>query len=464
MKAIVASVLFGGILTCLGWTNSAVANPKIPHDKSNISKTPIISAKVLSQQGFIAVPQLFGLVDRILTIDKSHNLNSRANYDQPILFPNNNINASLNLDRSFSLPSPKLPSTNQSQQVGLALGFQSTFWSGVNKRKYWGVTAVEYWGEKSNQPNLHQLDYTTNSAPILAAGSSTLTFSGGVNDNLAKTAVLDQKVGFGQEVEEFRGGVVYHHGIAKQITMGVGFIYEDKLAGFTQLNYNSDLLPIQTTFSLLAKGSKIDLHSYLNFKPAPNFELNYYNNQKNHSFNVNWGVAPGLSLVAQGNSKYDSYSTGFKVAIHNDYLSLSATAALDHNYNLQWKLNSQIGRFKFIYHNNRQISSSELNTNLIDSEDLGFQCSAFVKYQTSEVKKNQQEFIVWGSKIHSAAITSSNRHLWAVELGYGSGDYGQGLVVKGSVALKPDLFLKLNYQEISAVSDDTQIKLQLGSN
>ncbi|MGF1589065.1 MAG: hypothetical protein ACFCU7_07450 [Pleurocapsa sp.] len=462
MKAIVASVLFGGILGCLGWTNSAVASPKIPHVKSNISQTPI-PAKILSQQGLMAVPQPFNLVDRILTIDKSYNLNSRANYDQPIIFPNNNINASLNLDRSFNLPSPKLPLTHQSQQVGLALGFQSTFWSGINKRKYWGVTTVEHWGATSNQLNLHKLDYT-NSAPILAAGSSTLTFSGGVNDNLAKQAVLDREVGLSQKGEEFRGGVVYHHGIAKQITMGVGFIYEDKLAGFTQLTYISDLLPIKTTFSLLAKGSEIDLHSYLNFKPAANFELNYYNDQKNHSFNVNWGIAPGLSLIAQGNSKYNSYSTGLKVAIHNDYLALSATAALDLNYSWQWKLNSQIGRFKFVYSGNQQISSSELNTNLINSEVLGFQCAVFVKYQTSEVKKNQQEFIIWGGKIHSAAKTSSNRHLWAVELGYGSGDYGKGLVVKGSVALKPDLFLKLNYQEISAFSDDTQIKLQLGSN
>ena len=476
MKAIVANVLFGGIFGCLGWTNSAVANPKIANAPSDISKTPIISTKLLSQQGFIAVPQLFSLVDHILTIDKFDSLNSRVNYDevrgssvflrrglsdQPIVFPNNNVDASLNLDRGFNLPSKKQPYAQQSEQIDLSLGFQTAFWSGVNKHKYWGVTTVEHWGESSNpQLNLPELDYT-NSAPVLAAGSSTLTFSGGGNSNLTKKAVLDREVGSNQE---FRGGVVYHHGIAKQITMGVGFVYEDNLASFTQLIYMSDILPIKTTFSLLAKGSQIDLHSHLNFKPAPNFELNYYNDVENHNFDVNWRVASGLTLIARGNSQHKSYSSGFKVVVQNNYLSLSAMAALDNNYKLQWKLNSQIGSFKFAYSNNRQISSSELNTNLINSENLGFQCSAFIKYQTSEVKKNQQEFIVWGGKIHSATIANSNQHHWTVDLGYGSGDHGKGLVVNGSVALKPDLFLKLNYQEIYTVSDETQIKLQLCSN
>ncbi|HEY9771366.1 MAG TPA: hypothetical protein V6C71_23220 [Coleofasciculaceae cyanobacterium] len=468
MKAIVANVLFGGIFGCLGWANSAVANPKIANAPSDISKTPIIATKLLSQQGFIAVPQLFSLVDHILTIDKFDSLNSRVNYDQPIIFPNNNndnnINASLNLDRGFDLPSKKQPYAQQSEQIDLSLGFQSAFWPGVNKRKFWGVTTVEHWGESSNpQLNLPELDYT-NSAPVLAAGSSTLTFSGGGNSNLTKKAVLDREVSSNQESQEFRGGVVYHRGIAKQVTMGVGFVYENNLASFTQLTYMSDILPIKTTVSLLAKGSQIDLHSHLNFKPAPNFELNYYNDAKNHNFDVNWRVASGLTLIARGNSQHKSYISGFKVVVQNNYLSLSAMAALDNNYNLQWKLNSQIGRFKFAYSNNRQISSSELNTNLINSKNLGFQCSAFIKYQTSKVKKNQHEFIVWGGKIHSATIANSNQHYWTVDFGYGSGDHGKGLVVNGSVALKSDLFLKLNYQEISAVSDETQIKLQLGSN
>ncbi len=373
MKAIVANVLFGGIFGCLGWANSAVANPKIANAPSDISKTPIISTKLLSQQGFIAVPRLFSLVDHILTID------------QPIIFPNNNIDASLNLDRGFDLPSKKQPYAQQSEQIDLSLGFQSAFWSGVNKRKYWGVTTVEHWGESSNpQLNLPELDYT-NSAPLLTAGSSTLTFSGGGNSNLTKKAVLDQEVSSNQESQEFRGGVVYHHGIAKQITMGVGFVYEDNLASFTQLTYMSDILPIKTTVSLLVKGSQLDVHSHLNFKPAPNFELNYYNDAKNHNFDVNWRVASGLTLIAKGNSQHESYSSGFKVVVQNNYLSLSAMAALDNNYQLQWKLNSQIGRFKFSYSNNQQTSSSELNTNLINSENLAFQCSAFIKYQTRKL-------------------------------------------------------------------------------
>jgi hypothetical protein len=89
---------------------------------------------------------------------------------------------------------------------------------------------------------------------------------------------------------------------------------------------------------------------------------------------------------------------------------------------------------------------------------------AFVRYQTFAGKKEQQEFMVWGASIHSQTQVGQNQHQWNFDLGYGNSSRGNGWVANASVALQPDLFLRLGYQEISPLSDETKIKLQLSSN
>ncbi|MBE9042851.1 hypothetical protein IQ255_00270 [Pleurocapsales cyanobacterium LEGE 10410] len=456
MKAIVANVLFGGIFGCLNWLSSANANPaNLP--QPTVTKPPIFSAKLLQRNNSI-IPSIFIPIDHILTVNKSKSL---INSDRQLVL-HNNFDSLFNFNPRQNLSLRKSFYTHQNKQSDLIFGFQNTFWPSANKHKYWGVTTVEHWQNNSNQrSNLSKLNYV-DSAPLLSSGSSALTVSGGGNRNLVKKISLNQG-NSSQKFEEFRGGITYHHGIAQDVTMGAGFIYEDLLIGFTQLTYQSELLPLRTTLSLLAKDSDLNLHSHIRFQPARNFVVNYYQDEEKYKFDFNWGVISGLTLVARGNSKQESYSTGLKLAVrHSSNLTLSATAALDNNHKLQWKLNSQLGRFKFSHSENKRKSISELKVNLLNLKHFGFQCSAFIKYQNREAKE-LEEFVVWGGKLHSAKKISPNKHYWTLELGYGSGSRGRGLVANGSLALNPNLFLKLDYQEISPVSDNTKIKLQLKS-
>jgi hypothetical protein len=395
MKAIVANLLFGGVFGCLGWSNSAWAEPIPEKPSPNIPHKLIFSAKLSSQTDLTDKPRIFSLVDRLLPI-------------------------SLN---------------------------------------------VEHWRKdldlKSGSPRLNYTD----AAPILAAGSSKLTFSGltfsgGGNNHLETQSNLDQDEANSWNFEQFHGGITYQRGLAKQLTMGVGFVYEDLLVGFTQLTYNSDIIPLKTTLSLLTKESATVLHSQVQLKPTQNFVVNYHSEEAKHQFDLNWGIASNLTLIAKGDSQQDSYSAGIKVAVHDDFLGLSATAALDNNHNLEWQLSSQLGGFNIVHSYSQQKSSSELTSNSIDS-GFGFQCAAFIKYQTQSAK--QEEFMVWGGKLYSATKVKQNTHHWSLDLGYGSGAHGKGFIVQGAIALKPNLVLNLDYQEISAVSDETKVKLQLSS-
>jgi hypothetical protein len=502
MKAIVANVLFAGIFGCLGWIDPALTKPSTS-SSSSIPNRPLAAAKLSKSQKLPIIPKLSGSIDRAIELDNSNRLGFKIDYGQRLSRsrltglrrksgqtprrPKAQGNADqdttelrrdsesfraltvgkyifsdrqerTNINRVLS---SKRPYIHQSEQIDLIFGFQNTFWPSQQKQKYWGVTTVNLWGQNEPPPNSSGLNYS-DSAPILATGNSALTVSGGGNDNLIDAA-KDSKTEYTSEFEEFRGGVSYHHGVAKDLTIGAGFIYDNLLLGFTQFIYDSNLLPIRTTFSLLAKDSQINLHSHVHFEPAPNFVVDYYYDEEKQKFDFNWDIFSGLTLLAKGNSKNKSYSTGIEVALRNDYLSVSATAAFDLDRNLQWKLNSQIGRFKFTYSNNNRKTISELNTKVVDTSSLGFGCSVFVEYQTREVNKEPEEFIVWGSKLQSTKKVGENKHFWTLNLGYGSGEQGRGLVANSAIAVSSDLFLKLNYHEISAVSDDTEIKLELSS-
>ena len=455
MKAIVANVLFGSILGCLSSSNPACAKPLIADSQQfQIPKSP----QLLSSNKLPIVPQIINLVDRIFTINKSNTSNFTIDEEAQIVFSDR---FSLNLTQERNLALGKVPYTHQDSQGDLILGFQTTFWQSDSNQKYWGITTIEHWGEgdrTAQTTNLAKLNYTQLS-PALPSGNSTLTLSGGGNRNLA------EKNNISREFEQFRGGVSYHRGVVDDVTMGVGFVYEDYFIGFTQLTYNSPDFPFKSTVSLLAQESGLDFSSHVRFKPAENFVLNYYRDREKNQFDANWNVLSGLTgltLLAGGDLKNDSFSTGIKVAVHNDYMSISAKAILDSDNNFQWNLKSNIGGIKFVYGNTKEKNTSQIDLSLIESDTFNFRCSAFIKYENA-AEHNEDKFLVWGSKIQSSAKITPSQHLWSVNLGYGNSPHGRGLIASGSVGLKPNMFLKLSYQEISATSNDTKIKLQISS-
>ncbi|MEL6439491.1 MAG: hypothetical protein AAFQ80_09590 [Cyanobacteria bacterium J06621_8] len=466
MKAIVANLLFGGILGCLGWAETTLANPQSNHLSPDISLISSVSDAVnLATEPAADLP-IQRVADSIFTKSEVALSESYRFYGgvSMTLHALKNLRDSPSLTNKYYSSLGKQAYVHHAEEFDLVLGFQKAFWSSNNQGKYWGITTVEQWGGNHHQQlNLPQLNYI-DSAPILAAGNSALTFTSGGNSNLAEPLTLAQDQEYSPDFDNFRGGVAYHYGLDSELTMGVGFIYEDNFAGFTQLVYDSKILPLQTTFSLIAKDAAIGLHSHVLFKPAENFIVNYhYDEQSKQKFDLNWRIASELTLIAEGSTKTDSYSSGFKLEVENKLISLSASAALDNHSHWQWKFNSRIGPFKLTYKSNQRKSSSELKTNLFQADNWGLKCAALVKYQSKIVKEEPQEFVFWGARLDSTKKIRPNQNLWSLELGWGSGITGQGLKVVGSVALKSNLTLKLDYQEVSPVSDESKIKLQLSS-
>ncbi|MGV2831223.1 hypothetical protein [Myxosarcina sp. GI1(2024)] len=440
MKPIVANLLIA-IFFCGSFANyPALADSQL--EKPSRASDAAVSANLLT---YDKLPTFFPAVNiyQIISIDKLQ----AVDFDSFNLITISDWNLRLN----------QQPFTYQYEKEDLILGFQNTFWSSQNRR-YWGVTTVEYLRENrvKKQLNLTQLNYT-NEAPLLTPRKAVLTISGGGERN----SVNNHSNNFLGKFEDFRGGVTYHQSLSDALTFGIGFVYEDLLQSFSQFTYQSNFLPLRTTVSLLTGDRGLEVHSHLRFKPSNDFVINYYHEREEQKFDLNWAMLSGLSLTAKGNSLQESLSAGLKVAVKSQFFSLFARAELENNQNWNWRLDSQLGSLRLIHAANRLKSQSEIDLNILDSLPNNFGCSLFFKYETRQSGGERETLTVWGGSLHSKLNLENNEYRWKLDLGYGIGSQGNGAIASTSIGLMPNLSLKLIYEEVSALSDDTNIKLQL---
>ncbi len=455
MKLTLVNGLVGSIFCCLIWSPPALANDlqQVP------SEMPArLSASLFTSDRLSIFPFHVNLVENIISLEKQKGIDILLNRDNWLMFdPHINPNLILIKNRNISLTNDAY--THKNERGKVVLGYQNTFWPSQNGQKYWGLTTVEHWSKNNTQTvGLPTQNFVEN-APTLPAGDSALTVSGGGKQNL----VADEKSP--GEFEEFRGGVAFHRGVYQGVTMGVGFVYEDLWEGFSQLTFGGDRFPLKTTVSLLTGQKGLGFHSHVAFKPSDNFVVNYYQDETKQKFDLNWGMIPGLNFIARGNSKQESMTTGLKISLNSELFSLSAKAELDNNDSWKWNLDSSLGIFQLIYASNRQQKNSEVNLNLLKFESFGFQCTLFLKHETNQKKESEtaESFLVWGGKLHSDDKFKGNNYRWALELGYGSGVHGHGVIASVSTVFQPNLRFKVTLEEISAVSDETKLKLQLSS-
>ena len=459
MKAIVADLIWGSFLSCLLVNVPARASSPLPEPQ--FSDRPVfLSAKVL-QNNILPITPLdvnfegnnFNL---LLSIEDSKYFNNVINLDN-WLFSDNSVTSNSADVKQLNLAIGKKPFSYHNADNDLILGFHPTFWPS-NTGKYWGLTSVEQWGEQStNQPVKLHLN-KSNLYPFLPEGTSTLTVSGGGSENLIQK---DKLTG---EFTDFRGGIAFHRGLSEDVTLGMGFVYDELLLGFSQISFQPNHIPLKTTFSLLSKDEKLELHSHVRFQPADNFVFNFHSQDTEQKFDLNWGIISGLTLTAKGNSEKKYLNAGLKLAFKSEYFSLAASAKLDNSDNLHWDIKSKLGDFQLTHTNKPLKTKSELSYAFLSSQDIGFQCSLFFNYETRQRKRSEEYLNVWGWRFNSGQKLDNNKYRWTFDLGYGFGSQGSGIIASTSTSIKPNVFLKLSYQEISVTSNEPKLKLEIGSN
>lgn len=463
MKAIVTNIILGSFISVVSMGVPVRAEPTTNSDSH---KTPVIlSAKALQYENiFIEPPTLIFESEQSIysiSLEDREYVNNLIQYDYLQLdgeFYHFTVNS---LDREVA-SLKETPYLHELDRVDFILGKHSTFWQSENRQKYWGLTTVKTWGDGATQDDdfgLKKLNYM-GAAPILAPESSTLTISGGSKKNL-----VEDEDNLVNELEDFRGGVAFHQSLDKEVTVGMGFVYEDFLLGFSQLTYQPEKLPLRTTVSLIQGQDGLEVYSHLKLQPSEEIVLNLYSDSQDQKFDFNWGLVSGLTLTADGNSKNENLRGGAKLDFKNDFFSFRAEAQLDNNNKLQWEVDSQLGNLRLKYTTDALESDTEVKYNFNTVRDSGFQYSLFFKNKTRQRRKNkdQEALAVWGWNVHSADEVAKDRYHWEINLGYGFGSEGGGAIANVGVALASSLSLKLSYEEVSLTSDETIFKLQLDS-
>ena len=460
MKAIVTNIILGSLASAVSM--GVPVRAEVTTDSDLPPTTPAILSATLQYDGIFVLPPtpILGSEQLIYSIsleDKEYVKNLiQHNYWQ---LDKRLYHSGIDLINQEVISLKKNPYLHGLAQEDLILGKHSTFWQSENQQKYWGLTTVKTWGngEPDSSISLKKLNYM-DAAPILAPDSSALTISGGSQKNLVRDNDL-----LVNELEDFRGGVAFHQSLAQEVTVGMGFVYEDFLLGFSQLTYQPENFPLRTTVSLIQGKDGLEVYSHLKLQPSEEVVFNLYSDEKEQKFDFNWGLVSGLTLTADGNSENESLRAGAKLDLKNDLLSFRAEAQLDNNNKLQWKVDSQLGNLQLKYATDALKNDTEVKYNFNSSQNSGFQCSLFFKNQTRQRRKDEETLAVWGWNIHSADEIAKDRYHWEINLGYGLGAEGEGAIASFGAAISPSLSLKLSYEEVSLTSDDTIFKLQLDS-
>ena len=376
------------------------------------------------------------------------------------------------LDREI-LSLRKKPYLYRQDQQDVILGLHNNFWSKENNQKYYGVTTIEQWGNNSTQKlSLKKLNYL-DSAPMLPQGTSALTISGGGKKNLIQQNDLLE------EFTDFRGGVAFHQGLAEDVTFGAGFVYEDLLlSGFSQFTYQPDNLPLKTTVSLIDSKQGLSLYSHLQLKPVKTVIIDFYGDEAQQEFALNWKISPGLKLIATGDSQQKNLRPGGEFAVKNNFLSLLGKAEVSKNNEIQWQVTSQIDRLRLTYKASAVKTNSKFDYVLGNFNNKDWQSSLFLKNQTSFANNSTENLAIWGwhfqtnsrfpwfiahPQSRSNSKLDPKNYLWKFDLGYGLGSQGKGAIISTATSVKSGLYLKLSYESISLTSDEAKIQLKLTS-
>ena len=458
MKAILADLLLGSVVSCLIAYAPARADTTIQKSKSS-EKPVFLSAKVLQNNLLPISPLDFNFaaknLDSFLAIENPDYINNLIAPGK-WLWNDNSLTSPLGIVKQNNLSLGKRPLSHQNDNTNIILGFHPTFWPS-STGKYWGLTTVEQWGYKDTNSRATLKLGKKNLYPLLPAGLSTLTVSGGGGKNLVQK---DNLLG---EFKDFRGGVALHRGLSGSLTLGMGFVYEQDLRAFSQLSFQPQYIPLKTTFSLISRDEGLELHSHLRFQPAKNFVFNFHSLDSEQKFDLNWGIISGLNLLAKGNSERKSLNAGLRLALKSSHFAFAASAGLDNRRNWHWDLKSQLGDLKLKHKHRPLKTNSELSYAFFSSQHLGLQCSLFLNYQTRQLKRGDEYLSIWGGQINSGQKLDNHKYRWTFNLGYGSGSQGKGIVASTSFVMIEDVIFKISYEEISVTSNEPKLKLEIGS-
>jgi hypothetical protein len=281
------------------------------------------------------------------------------------------------------------------------------------------------------------------SAFVLTAGAGTQQNS--TNQNL-----------FGN-FDNLQAGAGYYWGLSDEITLGTGIVYDTSVQPYTEILYQPVNFPLTFRVGALAKaelGLSVDVR-YI----EKNFRWSIGGDENSFGSNLSWSLSPEFSLFSNwysggtGNQS-NGLETGFSLNLQPVVLSLSYETSNSINWFLRANFNPLlIGTRKY-----RQQTISELFYSL--SGDRFFNSTGNgirLVYETDD-----QNYLASANWVYRTPWLNINgRNALDLEIGYGKGSQGSGLIASASTNVIPGIGLRLTYSQVSLTNNNSSLSLGL---
>jgi hypothetical protein len=302
-------------------------------------------------------------------------------------------------------------------------------------------------GNLSAKPEEVSLNYQNLQGQI-NRGKSAFIISAGT-----KRTELNQS--FFGNTTNFQGGATYYLGLSDQITLGTGIVYNNSTKVYNEIFYQPVNFPL--TFRLGAlTGNTINFNADVIYR-TNNFGLSFGGDENYYNSNLYWSLNPEFSLFSNwysgiSNQDNNRLETGFNLNLK----PVSLTVSYDTKNVVNLSLRSRLDPFLISTRKYKQQTSSELIYNLSGNRFFTSTGHA-IRFNYDTNNKDYLGILNW---IYRTPFTDKNgRSLLDLELGYGSGSNGSGMIASASTGILPGLGLRLTYRDVSLSDNNSSLSL-----
>jgi hypothetical protein len=306
-------------------------------------------------------------------------------------------------------------------------------------------------GQRAAEPEVRAANFS-NLPSKLPVGASALVVSAGLRQESSSQS------NFFGDFTDFRGGVSYRRGVAKDLTLGIGAVYDERALGLGEIYYQPENFPLQIAASvLLGTEDGADIDAAISFQPSNKFRADFNTDKFSSRFRASWQVLSGLNLRVGGNTADDALFAGFTFFRTTNHFSAYTSVDYDTNNHLRWSLLSRLDRLQLNSIGNEISTDTDLSYKVSPGKSLSSGHFLQLGYET----RKDDNLVTAGWRYRSPYQARDGRDLWQFDLGYGVGSRGNGVLAAVSTSIVPGLVVRARYEGASVTSDGDTFRVEL---
>lgn len=256
---------------------------------------------------------------------------------------------------------------------------------------------------------------------------------------------------------DWTGGATVRWGITDSLTVGTGLIQDQEVQGWGELFFRPLNFPLDVAIAGIVGN---DLETRIEYEITPHLNLNFNSDRLGSNLRTTWQITPAFRSFARWDSEQ-----GKELGLRGRFGKTSQWATnwevrLDEANQLQWQIRQTLGNLELKHQDRNSSTSTELSYQLFRDLTSNAESRLNLDYETRRFNETEQ-LMTLSWEYRSAKRDLSNEPLWDLEVGYGIGSQGEGMIADVETNILPGLRLRGRYQGISLGSAEDQLSFEL---